>query len=172
MLDLTVTSTGEKNAQKLCEQVQRIASEYSGVRLTPKRRKEGSATNAEIVKSLQAHGRDFFSVDNDVTDAVEKAFAEMSQEVLDRIAAQGERGQTARSGKIWEAAIKAYMAAVAKRIEDQRTAGGGTPDALDPAYKAWKQRKHGFTTIGKLTGQLLDNLNPSGDVARNIRLKK
>jgi hypothetical protein len=73
------------------------------------------------------------------------------------------------AGRSWKAAMGWYMSTVASNIKYQWAPGGLKP--LNPTYKAWKLRNYGFTTIGKLTGQLLENLDEVM-AARAIRLTK
>ena len=75
--------------------------------------------------------------------------------------------------KAWVAAMQAYAGAVLERIEAQQTAGGGSPGKLSDEYETFKTNKVGFAyPVGKLSGQLLDALNPDGVSIRNIRLSR
>lgn len=72
----------------------------------------------------------------------------------------------------FRAAMLEYMKIVAEHIESGRTETGAARD-LSPYYARWKRAEFGFVKpVGKATGQLLDNLNPGGTAARNIRLRR
>lgn len=71
------------------------------------------------------------------------------------------------AGRSLKAAMEEWMRITASNIEHQTAI---TPiRKLSKKYENWKQDKYGFITIGKLTGQLLENLSTAVSAAR-IRL--
>ena len=72
------------------------------------------------------------------------------------------------------AAMKKYMQHVTDRIDYGRSNVEPFEKRLTDRYAEWKKKQTGGWAypIGKLTAQLLDNLNPDGLGGRNIRLKK
>jgi hypothetical protein len=158
-----------------------------GVDLHAKKRLEDEADSVIIAKQLMEFGRDFFSLDDAQSEQVAQAFANEVQRRLDGVAgmaigvsgvaravgkasAEGTRMATETAGAAYRGAMMRYMAIVSENITAQRTAFGGSPDALSPEYAEWKQENFGFTSpIGVATGQLRENFDPSNK--GNIRLR-
>lgn len=158
-----------------------------GVDLHAKKRVESEADSVIIAKQLMEFGRDFFSLDDAQSEQVAQAFTAEVQRRLDGVAgvaigtssvaravgkasAEGTRMARETAGAAYTEAMKRYMQIVEENITHQRTAFGGSPDALSPEYAEWKQKEFGFTTpIGVATGQLRENFDPSNK--GNIRLR-
>jgi hypothetical protein len=71
------------------------------------------------------------------------------------------------AGRSLKAAIEEWMRITTSNIEHQTAITPIRP--LSPKYFKWKLENYGFTTIGKLTGQLIENLSTAVSAAR-IRL--
>jgi hypothetical protein len=78
------------------------------------------------------------------------------------------------AGAAFIAAMKKWMNQVADRIDRQETNVPPFNGELTPEYAREKARRTGgwIKPIGKLTGQLLENLTASGPAAGKIQLKK
>jgi hypothetical protein len=168
-MELEGTPTGEWKA--LLEQLKQLETRFSGVELIGSRA-DGVDSN-DIVESLIEYGRDFFSSDQQLADDVAQA---MADEIERRSQAAMEKGRPDPSDDVLAssglmAAMKVYMVGVLERIDAQRTATGGGPQALTDKYAAYKNKRWGFTTpIGKASGQLLSALTPGGSAAGKIQL--
>jgi hypothetical protein len=154
----------------IAEQLKELGTVFSGVELIGKRHDDVDMD--DIVDSLISDGRDFFSPDDAVAEQVAEA---MAKKVEDRISMATEAGRTIKTDPIaaagLRAAMVAYMDAVVKRIEAQRTASGGAPKQLTHGYAEEKRRKFGFETpIGKASGQLLAALTAGGAASGKIQL--
>jgi hypothetical protein len=73
-----------------------------------------------------------------------------------------------------KASMKTWMKQISERIDKSTT---NSPPFNGVLSAEWIRQKKGLTggwayPIAKLSGQLLDNLNPDGLGARNIRLRK
>ena len=174
-IELSLKAENMEGAAAAIKEFEKLGSIIKGASLDDRAREGSDVTSAEILQDyLPAGGRDFVSQDPELSQAISDAFeAELEkykQVVESRPPDKKPPGINQWASRAWVAAMKAYMAQVVKRIDEQRTAGGGKPAKLDPRYEAWKSEKYGFTTIGKATGQLLDALDPSGASLRNIRL--
>jgi hypothetical protein len=171
MLNMQITIEGDQKFKALLQQIERLDTVFAGVRLIGKR--EDGVDSDDIVDSLIEHDRDFFSPDDAVAEDVAQAAAIELEKRLAAAAAKGRPNPTdnALAGGMLKAAMMAYMKAVVDRIESQRTASGGAPQDLTPAYAAYKEKKFGFVTpIGKASGQLLEALTPGGGTAGKIEL--
>jgi hypothetical protein len=78
------------------------------------------------------------------------------------------------SRALLEASMKTWMRQISRRIDKSET---NNPPFNGKLSDEWYQQKISLTDgwaypIGKLSGQLLDNLNPDGLGGRNIRLRK
>jgi hypothetical protein len=171
MLSMQITVKGDTKFAALLQQIERLDTVFKGVRLIGKR--EDGVDSDDIIESLIERDRDFFAPDDAVAEDVAAAAA---AELEKRLAAAAEIDSpkptdNELAGSMLRAAMKAYMAAVVQRIEQQRTASGGAPRELTAAYAAQKEKDVGFITpIGKRTGQLLENLTPGGGAAGKIEL--
>ena len=163
------TSSPPAEWSALFEQLKDLDTKYAGVELIG-RRADG-VDYTKLMQGLIDTGRDFFSADQPVADAVAQA---MATAIEDSVAGLAKKGRTATDDQLalkgLKAAMEEYMAQVVKRIENQTVADGGGPEPLSPAYAKYKERKFGFTTpIGKATGQLLQSLAPGGAAAGKIQ---
>jgi hypothetical protein len=155
----------------LLKQLEQLDTRFSGVELIGARA-DGVDSN-DIVESLIERNRDFFSADQSLADEVAQAMADtiekFAQSALEKGRPDPSDNEIASSGLM--AAMKAYMAGVVARIDAQRTATGGGPQALTDKYAAYKNKRWGFVTpIGKASGQLLSALTPGGGAAGKMQL--
>lgn len=161
--------------------IQKVGSGIKGAVLNAKERHDANINNAAIMTALMKQDRDFFSPDKEMIDRVQLAMIEAMEKEIVKLRDQtamfdkkgkplAQKSEKAAANKIAMAGLFAGMEVVKEvistRIDNQETVGGGSPAELSPSYEAWKQKKVGFITIGKLTGQLLDNLAPG---RRNIK---
>lgn len=190
-IELSLKVTGLQAAMKLMQRMHGIPRAYRGVKLSDVERTESDAENSIIAEALQKSGRDFFSLRKGDEQHIVAAYDREIQIALDkeaRLLAKLERstavGAAAKlatfkgaaegrargmAGKALRAAMAEYMRLVTQNIEQQRTKSGA-PRELTEEYAAVKQRRWGFVhPIGKASGQLLENLNPT-EAGRNISL--
>lgn len=85
-----------------------------------------------------------------------------------------EQFATKLTSQMLRAAMKKYMHQIVNRIETQTT---NNPPFNDQLSAEWIEIKRQLTSgwtkpIGKLSGQLTDNINPDGHGSRNIRVKR
>jgi hypothetical protein len=173
MIDVKMALGGDKQFAALLKQIEKLETSISGVQLLGRRLDE---TDSQIiVDSLIERDRDFFSPDNAVAESVAAAAA---IELEKRLSAAAELDRpdpsdTTLAAAMFMAAMEAYMAAVAERIESQRTVYGSAPRELTSEYAAYKLRIFGFERpIGKASGQLLEALTPGGGTAGKIELQR
>jgi len=148
---------------------------------------ESGAENATILLGLAEQGRDFVTQSSHDIAEMERAFvAEVERRAGTLLAslpakdagkvlkASGieSRQASAMAGASFIAAMKRWMDQVASRIDRQDTNVPPFNGELTPEYAREKARRTGgwIKPIGKLTGQLLENLNASGPAAGKITL--
>lgn len=180
---LNVETEGLGAAMEMLETLKKMGARAQSARLLAKEREDSNLNNAEIITRLIEQDRDFFSPDNEMISAIEvkmvQAMEKTIQKQLDRKSRNDKKkkkpgNQQSAKAAANQVASEGLYAGMDKateimreRIKAQRTAGGGSPEELSLEYANWKQAKYGYTTIGKLTGQLLDNLGPG---KRNTKL--
>lgn len=173
---LDIKTKGLEQAMALLKTLQHMGNAIKAVQLLGKDREDSNKNNAEIITFLIKQDRDFFSADESMISRIDKKMVEIMEEELTKQTLQ--RVKTGKSQKSVAQAVaaKAFLAGMeiakeimVERIESQTTVDGSAPAELSEQYANWKQAKFGFTTIGKATGQLLDNLAPG---SRNIKLRK
>lgn len=176
MFALNLEAHGLKLMQKRLKMLEKVCGgkAYKAVELRPKQRKDGDHTNAEIMKFLAEQGRDFRHPDSKELDEIGRAFIKEIETKFKTLAEKTNVEKAAKnvSGLGFREAMKVYMASTTERIEEAIWKGDGDKQ-LSEKYEKFKQRVYGFTyPIGKATGQLLDNLNPHGPAARNIKVTR
>jgi hypothetical protein len=135
---------------------------------------EGTSTNIDnnfIVNELIRDGRDFFSLDDTGMkrvvkageEALEKRTKNLTPEKLEELSEKG----TVVWRSVFEAILTEWCTIITENIEEQK----GSPKQLTPEYRKWKLKEAYGDKIGKLTGQLLDNVSPKA-VRRNIQYRK
>jgi len=171
MLSMELQGEPVKEWTGLLKQLEQLDTRFSGVELIGARADFVDSNN--IVESLIERNRDFFSADQYLADEVAQAMADeiekRSQAALDKGRPDPSDDTLAAGGLM--SAMKSYMASVVARIDSQRTATGGGPQALTDKYAAYKAKRWGFVNpIGKASGQLLSALTPGGSAAGKIQL--
>lgn len=189
MFELTLETQGLQPVLEVMEALHELGAKPSAVELNSVSRSDSDQTNAEILRYLADQGRDFIASSNQDADQIAKAFSdELERRLGDKFSKEvfwdnwGTAKSSTKSAKAlanvlsaaaFRAAMMKYMEQVADRIDSQHTNNPPFKAELTDAYAAKKLREFGFTKpIGKASAQLLDNLNPDGLGARNIRLKK
>ena len=186
MFHVTLETQGLKGVTQVLDALQQLGAQVGAVELHTRKRDDSDATNAEILRWLAEQGRDFITPSGKDTDEIARTFAaelerrlgkQFSQlNVVDKWVGSGFQKKLSvfatelGSAGLMEA-MKKYMDQVSKRIDKQETNVPPLKTELSDSYKKKKEKK-GWLDIGKFTGQLIDNLNPDGKGARNIRLKK
>ena len=147
--------------------------------------------NSTILRGLAAQGRDFVTQsDRDIAE-MEHAFvveverragallaslpakdAGKALKTALKASSIDDKEASAIAGASFIAAMKRWMDQVASRIDRQDTNVPPFNGELTPRYAEEKRRRTGgwIKPIGKLTGQLLENLNASGPAAGKITL--
>lgn len=167
MISLSIESTGLDEMRRGLAELQAMGSAFSGIELKGKTRDDG-VNNAEILQYQAEMGRDAISLTDGEAEQVAKSFASELKEALQgKVASKG----SVVAAKALKAAMVEYMKIVTRHIESKSGANGKFKP-LDPDYVQHKINAIGFDDMLKWTGQLLDNLNPDGTSARNVRLLK
>ena len=176
MFSIDLTAEGMEEAMSVLKRYEVIASGRvnKGVELRANTRQEGKHTNAEIIQFLAEGGRDFRSISKREVDRVAQKFIDRIDAIFQKV--RGKAGDEAAARNAtnqgWKAAMKAYMDAVVDNIKNAKWSGDGDKK-LSPAYEKKKMDVRGFAyPIGVYTGQLLDALNSSGPMARNIKVTR
>lgn len=186
-IELSMKAEGLEEIKSILDQLSKVGSEYRGVRLNGIKRTENADNdNGEILEWLKESGRDFVSVSSEDAEKIAQVAVDELEDRTSkalkraqRAAGKGLKGAERKSamaavttfekGENWsrqtaaavlKVAMKEYMEIVQKRIENQDPASGELKP-LSPRYREWKEKNYGFDTIGKLTGQLMDNLDPA-----------
>lgn len=175
---LTIEQKGLEQAMNMLKTINRLGNAVKSLELRAKDRIESKApNNAKIMQQLIRDERDFFSPNDELIAEMDKAMVfAMEQELIKqtKIVAAGHKSMkqaaTVVASKGFIEASEVWRRTIVKRIEGGRTAQGTVPKELSEKYKKWKLKIVNFThPIGKLTGQLLDNMAPG---RRNIKLRK
>lgn len=179
MMQLDFKAEGLNEMLGVLKELERTGSHYSGVELTGMKRLEPKLaakgiTNKDILQWLDEDGRKFSQPGPQDVNAIERAFLKEFQTQVSSAIARAQKAATGfvtsekwsrnAAGRSLKAAIEEWMKITARNIEQQTAAEPLSP--LSEKYKKWKQEKYGFTTIGKLTGQLLENLSTAVSAAR------
>jgi hypothetical protein len=187
--DLSLESEGLGRMNTLLGVLKKLGTAIEAVELHSIRREESSSENATILMGLAGQGRDFVTQNDSDIAQMEQAFvleverragallaslpAKDAAKVLKATGIES-REASAMAGAAFIAAMKKWMNQVASRIDRQETNAPPFNGELTPEYAEEKRRRTGgwIKPIGKLTGQLLENLNSSGPAAGKIQLKK
>jgi len=178
MFTLELEVEGLDEMQKQLETLHWWGSNIGGAELRniPRTMSQGKK-NAEILQELEKSGRDFITSDDVDLIEIEEGFAdsfELEWTTWSKIANIGDTKKAAQNAaaKCMREAMRKYMGQVKERIESQSSNTGDIAD-LKPHYKKWKEREVGFIyPIGKLYGELLENLDPDGPATERIRFTK
>jgi hypothetical protein len=187
--DLSLESEGLGRMHTLLGVLKKLGTAIEAVELHSIRREESSSENATILMGLAGQGRDFVTQNDSDIAQMEQAFvleverragallaslpAKDAAKVLKATGIES-REASAMAGAAFIAAMKKWMNQVADRIDRQETNVPPFNGELTSEYAREKARRTGgwIKPIGKLTGQLLENLNASGPAAGKIQLKK
>jgi hypothetical protein len=173
-----MTDDGElKELQDRLKQFKNSLIKSAGIRSKGRQGVDGgpsSMDNAEIIEKLVRDNRDFFTPDRSqfvrIIEAgqaeIDRRLARLDDEGLAKLAEKG----TALWTATYKAIMKEWLTVITENIEDGKTVNGA-PAPLSASYRQWKQAEGYGDVIGKLTGQLIDNLSPDL-VSRNIVFKK
>lgn len=185
-IELKLETEGLQQITDALDILRQLNSRVGAVELHARKRTDSSATNAEILSWLNESGRDFTTNTKAQNEEIAQAFAselerrlgvEFSKKaVIDKWGGRGGNKQLGKTASELSAsslvlACKKWMMQISDRIENEET----NVPPLEPLSEDYAERKLndvGHDKIGRYTGQLLDNLNPDGLGARNIRLKK
>lgn len=185
-IEVTLQSEGMQQVERMVNALSQLGSRVKAVELHTRKRKDG-ATNDTILEALKNTGRDFVSASPADAEKIAQAFVEEVERRLGQEFSKGavvdvwnEKGSGRDLGKFstelssgaFMDAMKEYMRQVSERINEQRTNNPPFNSELNKDYAKKKMRDVGFILIGKYSGQLLENLNPGGTGASNIRLRK
>jgi hypothetical protein len=193
--DISIEEEGLQEAYNLLQMLQHLGTSISSVELNTIKRKpspyeDPDVNNTDILEYLADQGRDFVSSNANDLQEMEEAFVNEVERRLGamlsvvKMASKVARFSNKFGGARKEAAstagaafikmMKVYMEQVADRIDLQDTNNPPFNSELSPEYALVKSRRTGgwIYPIGKLTGQLIDNLNSSGPAGGKIRLRK
>lgn len=174
MIEIDMNVKGLEEVQSRLEEVAEVAIMLKGVDLLDVQREtvkdqEKNITNNYLLSMLKKTGRDFVSPDDSLYGKISRAFIEefdirWNEETAKIKPLRGRGMNAAYKGLI--AAMQEYMKYVSYHIEHQIGTRGTGLKPLSEKYKKWKMKTVGFLEIGKLTGELIKNLNPSGPTSR------
>jgi len=175
MITMSLEADGLKELKPYLRQLAAVGNVVEAVELNAKDRADGGPNNAEILQWLDDLTYRFTQTDSSENEQIAEAWVKMFEKLKHTLkvpkGGKESKGKAINvASKSWKEAMRKYMEIVANNINDGNTHG---KTVLEPSTVETKQREHGFVyPIGKATGQLLDNLNPTGPAQRNIRVKR
>ena len=156
---------GGESLKELISKMLEAGSAIKSADLRSIPRNDTSTENSEILDELKKQNRNFRDTNNKQKEEIAQSFAD---EIEKAYSQNPDANASAVAAKAFLAAMAKYCEIVISNIEEQRIQN----KSLTPAYEAQKIKRFGFAKpIGKASGRLIDNLNPS-DVAKHTDLKK
>ena len=181
MFNLSLEATGLELMQEKLKMTAKLGSTVANAELNSVPREEVAgipetgATNREILDHLLKQKRDFISTYKEEREQIAKAYIkEFEKQWAKHQKPDGNPARRANAIDMagFRAAMRVYMGIVYNRILDGKGFGAfnGT---LSEEYAEWKKKAVGFAyPIGKLTEQLLENVNPAGSTTGRIKVNK